>query len=322
MVALLSLAVGVVGADISDRALEQLAAELHPIVSDPAESARAAHEALAGRAAHGGSASAMVIADPVCRSLLDTLWANRVLFAVLADDSAQRRVLEYGYVEDVAFPGVRGLGERLAWANVAGRAWHPDRRVFVVECSGLWRGQDGHVEVRIPEELRFSYAALHDVGSHQQASVIERGAEHVALHPSGPIESGCDEVAIVEIAPTGGSRTRRATLAAIVVSAMLWLGVASGLDGGNTDATVSLLLGGAAAYAGIAAALGEPRLVSEIFSGTRRWLSVVVLAALGGSTSLAMSLPHPRPVGAWLVAAAVCTIAAARLAWGARWTRS
>jgi hypothetical protein len=102
-----------------------------------------------------------------------------------------------------------------------------------------------------------------------------------------------------------------------VVSTLLWLGVASGLDGENPGAAVSLILAGAALYSGLVTDQAEHKIVRRVFGATRRWLGVVTLAALAGSASLAMELPCERPVTVWLIAAAVSTLAALRLGWSA-----
>jgi len=148
----------------------------------------------------------------------------------------------------------------------------------------------------------------------------ERRADRASLHALQEIEPGREVVAALEIAPDETARTGQATATALAVTALLWAGVMSGLDAENPDATVSILLAGAAVFAGVTAVLGEHRLVSDIFGATRRWLLVVTGAAFVGSVSLAMEMPDAHPVGVWLIAAAACTGATLRLAWS--WLRT
>jgi hypothetical protein len=101
-----------------------------------------------------------------------------------------------------------------------------------------------------------------------------------------------------------------------VVAILLWLGVASGLDTSNPDATTSILLAGAALFSGVFAVQGDHRLVVLMFSGVRRWLVLVTFAALAASATLAMDEPSDPQV-LWAVAGVASTLASVRLLWSA-----
>lgn len=321
LAAMFSVASAAMPGRVADEELEAIVAELRHIVFDPPELARHAFERLLGGGAVEGSARAAIATDQTCRALLDALWLNYVLCAVLPANGPNRRILKYSYAEDMGRPGSASWSERFSSGRLAYQLWYPDRRVFLVSCPGAWRARSFHAEVVIPEELRFGYAALHDAQSDDPVSDIELDVNRAALH-APDIGRGEEIVAALEIAPEGSGRTSQASVTSLVVAAMLWLGAASGLDAESPDATVSILLAGAAVFAGVTAVLGEHRLVSAIFSGARRWLFVVTLAAVAGSASLALELPDSHPVDVWSVAAVGCTVAAARLGWSSLRSRA
>jgi hypothetical protein len=320
MLALLGAASSALPAEVDGEQLAELVPDLREMVFDRPVSARDAYERLARRAT-SGTWQEQVHADPAFRSLLDTLWGSYALFVVLPRGGPNRRILKLGYSEDVdlapASSGWRtrlrtgGLGAELGW-----RVRYPDRRDFLIRCPGAWCARSFHAEVVIPEELRFTDAVLQDFDQGcRDISENEQDVHRAALYAIDGVQPTQDVVAVVQIAPGPGGGTSQASVTSIVVALVLWLGVASGLDVESPDATVSIVLGGVALYAGVTAALGESRLVSVIFRTTRRWLSVVTLSALVGSASLALEVPSAHPVGIWSAAAVLCTIAAARLAW-------
>lgn len=164
--------------------LASLSADMRKVVFEPSERAAEALGHFIGDGRAGDRWRSVVWRDPVCQSLLATLWANYVLFAVVTPDGPPRRILKYAY-------------------------------------------------------------------------------------------------------------------------------------GRNPGPAVSVLLAGAALFSGVAASRGEHRLVRAVFSGTRRWLAAIALAALAASSSLAMEMPDPHPLWVWRVAAVVCSAAALRLSWAA-----
>jgi hypothetical protein len=315
LAALLHAASDVVGDEV-----ESVAAELRHVVFDPPTLALRAFQDFLGKSLHSDSPWSGIAADRACRSMLDALWSNYVLFAVLAPGGSNRRILKYAYTEDVGRPGPAAWRERFAASEVVYRLWYPDRRRFVIRASAAWRARSFHAEIVIPEDLRFSYAALQDADTDEPLSSIELDVDRASLHAMPEIDAGREVIAALEIAPERTARISQASATSVVVAALLWLGAESGLDAENPDATVSLLLAGAAIFAGITAVLGEHRLVSMMFSATRRWLALVTVAALAGSTSLAMALPDAHPVTVWRIAAAVCTVVAIRLSWS--WLRA
>jgi len=323
LTALLSAALVARPPGVPDKQFDSLVPELRAIVFDRPSAARAAYRGLAGRAAVTGSWEERLHADPVFRSLIDTLWGNYVLFAVLPRGGPNRRILKYGYSEDVDLsPVVRSLRARVRTPELrrelVGAIRYPDRQDFHIPFPGAWRARSFHAEIVIPEQLRFGDAVLQDFADGcRDISESEQDVNRAALHATDGVEPAQDVAAVVQIAPEPGGRTAQASFTSVVVAVMLWLGVRSGLDARNPDATVSIVLGGAALFAGVSAVLGESRLVSTIFKTTRRWLTVVTISALAGSASLALEMPSDRPVSIWLMSAIVCTLAAMRLTWSA-----
>jgi hypothetical protein len=320
LIALLGAASDALGPDVPEDARERLAADLRRIVFEPAETAASVRADFTSKAAVASSCHAIVDADPVCRKLLDALWTSFVLFAVLAEGGPNRRILKYAY-SDVNVPSVDAADRRpsLALGDVAQRLWHPDREWFRVECPGAWRACRFHAEIVIPEELRFEYAVLYDQPSKQRVSAEEHDVNRAALYADGDIGPERQVSAMLEIAPERTGKLAQASTTSLLVTALLWLGVASGLDDQSPDAAVAILLGGAALFSGVTAVAGEHRLVSTIFSATRRWLLGVTFAALLASASLALTIPDAQPVMVWTLAAAGCSVAALRLAWS--WIR-
>jgi hypothetical protein len=324
--ALLEAALDAVSRD--DRApapdMSPLVSELRDVVFERPETAKAVYQGFRGRVDEGDPLATAVYADPLARSLLETLWGQYVLCAVLPRGGPNRRILKYSYSEDLD-PGPdrarwwrRADGAGSLWDQLAERVRYPDQRDFEIPCPGAWRARSFHAEIVIPEELRFADAVLQDFNDHSDLSESEQNVNRASLYATGGVTRTQDVVAVVQIGPEPGGRTTQAALTSLVVGALLALGAASGLDADSPDATVSIVLGGAALYAGITAVLGESRLVSMIFKTTRHWLTAVTLSALAGSASLAFQYPWEHPVGLWIAGAAICGAATVRLAWSSR----
>ena len=75
--------------------------------------------------------------------------------------------------------------------------------------------------------------------------------------------------------------------------------------------------GGAALFSGISATRGEHRLVKKVFFWARFWLTIVTIAGLVASASLALEIPDDHPTEVWKWAAIVCTVAAVQRLWAA-----
>jgi hypothetical protein len=146
---------------------------------------------------------------------------------------------------------------------------------------------------------------------------VDANVNRASLYASVGLDRDQEVAAFVEVSPERAGRTSQAATTSVIVAALLWLGVASGLDAKNPGAAISLLLAGAAVFTGFSAVQGEHRLVRRAFAASRRWLAVVTLAALTASASLAMEYPVAHPVAVWRVAAIACSIAAVRLLWSA-----
>jgi hypothetical protein len=113
--------------------------------------------------------------------------------------------------------------------RIAGRVSRPDRQAFIVECPGAWRAQSFHAEISIPEELHIELAVLHDFRGEEQLGEADENVDHASLYASGIAEHQFPG-AFAVVAPERAGRVLLAALARIAVSALLWLGVSSGLD--------------------------------------------------------------------------------------------
>jgi hypothetical protein len=241
-----------------------------------------------------------------------------VLFAVLEPGGPNRRILKYSYGDDFDLsPDVGRWRERFSPKELLYRAWSPDRRQFSIACPGAWRAASFHAEVAIPEELRIELAFLYDPDAEEAVSEADDMVNRAALYASEPISDEQDTIAYVELVPERSGHPFLAAATSAAVLALLWLGVASGLDAVTPGPAVSLLLAGAAVFSGLAASGGEHRLVKVMFASTRHWLAVVALAALAASATLAMEVPDAHPVEVWRIAAIACSVAALRVTWSA-----
>jgi hypothetical protein len=316
-IAVMNGAVNALPDDVTPEVFELLAADLRQVVFAPPTAAADALGVFIGSADAGDRWRAAIWEDDTCRSLLTALWSNYALFAVLPRGGSNRRILKYSYGEDFDFGRAsEGIRARLAPRALARRAWRPDRRRFIIECPGAWRATSFHVEIAVPEELRFDLAVLYDFVVDEQISDVDNNVNRASLYAYREIDAASDVAAYVEVAPERTGRTFQAATS-VIIATLLWLGVASGLDATNPGPAVSILLAGAALFSGIAAVQGEHALAKKVFAAPRRWLLLATVAALAGSATLAMEIPDQHPVSLWRYAAIAASVAAARLAWSA-----
>ncbi len=304
----------------SDDLLQSLAADLEQIVASPASTAEDALSFFIGSAERGDPTRKAIMNDATCATLLSTLWQHYVLYAVLAPGGPNRRVLKYSYGEAFEFERVRArLRDRVRPRELRRRALRPDRLAFAVECPGAWRARSFHLEVAIPEELRCEQAYLVDAtcADAKPLGQPDLNADRVSLYAPEALEAETALEARVRIATERPGRVSHAAATSFLVSALLWLGVVSGLDAENKGAAVSILLAGAAFFSGVTAGRGEHKLVKILFFAQARWLGVVTLAALTASGTLAMEYPCASPVQVWALCAAGATVALIRLGWTA-----
>ena len=293
--------------------LEMLSADLRQVVMLPPAEALDTLAYLHRAAEAGDPWRAPIVEDPMCTSLLWTLSQNYVLFAVLPPDGPARRILKYSYSED--FTGsVKPATWRYRLQLWLRRCWLPDRRLFLIECPGAGRAASFHLEITTAEELRFAQAVLFYDYTGETASTYDRNVNRASLYPPEPVdEFGLD--AFVEVAPERTGATSQAAVTSFIVAALLWAGYLSDLDVSTPGPAVSLLVGGAALFSGISATRGEHRLVKKVFVGARFWLTIVTIAALVASASLALEIPDDDPTEVWKWAAIVCTVAATQRVW-------
>jgi hypothetical protein len=315
-IALLNAAWVAVGGDPPLEAFEMLAADLRQIVFRPPEEAEDALAFFEGSAVAGDPLRSAVLGNPTCRSLLNTLWSNYVLFVVLTPGGPNRRIVKFSYGDEFSkIP----LSERLHPRTIARRLWRPDRVPFFIPYQAGWRAASFHAEIAIPEELRVELATLFNFETGDPIGHLEENVDRAALYAESLV-SEVDTRAFVEVAAERSGRPRQAASTSVVVAALLWFGVVSELDAENPGAAVSILLAGAAVFSGYTAIQGGHHIVKTIFKASRRWLGLVSVAALAASASLAMEIPCKHPVDVWVVAAIICTWVAARLTWS--WIRA
>jgi hypothetical protein len=249
--------------------------------------------------------------------MLEDLQHNYVLFAVIERDGPERRILKYSFGEDFDDRRTGTLTERFAPSALSDRLWSPGRREFQLLCPGAWRAKSFHLEVVIPEELRIETAFLYDFTKDELLSAPDRNRNRASLYADRAVGSDLTVDAYVVIAPERRGATTQAAVTGAVVSALIWLGVIANLEFENPDASVSIVVAGAAFYSGITAARGESSLVSRIFSTPRFLLAWISLCALAASATLAMEYPSARPTTIWLIAAIVATASSLWLLWSA-----
>ena len=316
-IALLNAALDALPDDIDDDAFGLLAGDLGQIVTRSEEEAEDALAYFVGAAENGDQLRASIWNNATCRTLLETVWANYVLYAALPRNGPNRRILKYSYGDDFHRPAPGSIWERLALDSLVERAWTPDRSDFIIRYPGASRAASFHAEIVIPEELRIEAAFLFDFTKETGIGNLEEDVNRASLHAPAEVPPEAEVNAIVEVAPERHGRSSEAASTGVIVASLLWLGVISGLDSNDPGAAVSLLLAGAALFSGVSAVRGQHELVQILFSAPRRWLALVSVAALTGSATLAMQIPNSHPTKIWGAAAIVATIAALRLLWSA-----
>jgi hypothetical protein len=321
-VAVMSEAVDALSAEPEEEQFDLVWTELQEVVIGDPTSAREALSNFVGKAESGDYLRSTIWARSSCRTMLEELQDNYVLFAVIERECAERRILKYSFSEDFKFDKAESpsLRERIAPSAAVDRVWKPGRETFQLLCPGAWRAESFHVEVVIPEELRIELAVLYDFGREEVLSMPDHNRNRASLYPSRPMTPDLDPVAYVVIAAERRGGTMQAAATGVIVSILIWLGVISGLDFKNPDAagaSASIVLAGAALYSGITAARGEPSLVSQIFFTSRVLLGCVSLSALAASATLAMEVPSTKPTNIWLAAAIFASLASIWLVWSA-----
>jgi len=320
LIALLHTALDAIGDAQPEERVETLTADLRQIVLGEEDLGRAALGALVEAADAGDALRAAIWRHPACNSLLRTFASDYVLFAALPLGGPDRRVIKYGYGDDLRWERGRERGRRgeLWW-----RVSTPDRTRLLIPCPGAWRAASFHLEIAIPEELRVAYASLGRVAPADEGGEVEdlgtpdRWVNRAALYASTPIEPHDDVRAYVEIVSEREGGAVRAAVTAAAVAVLLWLGWGSGLDASQPGPFVSLLLAGGAVVSGFAASTSRHIIVNRMLRRRRRALILVAACALAASASLAMEVPGKRPLEVWLAAAIICTVAALRLGWSA-----
>jgi hypothetical protein len=316
-IAVLRAALEALDGKVEPDAFELLEGDLAQIVLSPPAQAETALSFFIGSAEAGDALRSKIWESDTCRNLLETLWANYVLFAVLPPNGSNRRILKYSYGDDLPRPERVSIRERLSPAYIRERTWSPNRSRFLVLCPGAWRATSFHLELAIPEELRIETAALVDLETENLISNIDDNVNRASLYATQSIGRDEEVGAFVEIVPERQGRAFQAAITGIVVTALLWLGECSGLDTENPGSAVSLLLAGAALFSGVSAVRGEHVLVKSLFAPSRRGLIAIGLAALVGSATLAMQIPDSHPTEVWWWAATFSSVFTAKLVWSA-----
>lgn len=247
--------------------------------------------AFLGRAERGDPLPFAAWDRPSCRGLLEVLQNNYVLFAVVDPNCQGRRILKYSYGEDFDNHRTGTRAERLAPMALIDRIWCPGRREFQFACPEAWRAKSFHVEVVIPEELRIETAFFYDFSKDELLSAPDRNRNRASLYADRTIGADVAVDAYVVIASERRGATTQAAVTGAVVSGLIWLGVISGLDFHDPDASVSIVVAGAALYSGMTATRGESSLVSRVFSTPRFLLAVISVAGRGDHLDRRIGLP-------------------------------
>jgi hypothetical protein len=304
--------------DLSDDAFELLSADVGLIVNRPPDGAIEALSVLAGGAESGNDIRRKIWDSDLCRELLETLSTNYVLFAVLPPGGPRRRILKYSYSDGSETAGHKGsLRERLDPWWLLLRAVSPDRHRFYVPCPAAHRAASFHVEIEIPPDLRIETAVLYDFGSDKPVSASDENVNRASLYASPALTTDADVKAYVEVVAERRGKPSLAATTGMAVTALLWLGVHSGLQSENPGPAISILLAGAALFSGLSAVSGEHSMVTYLFKAPKRWLTVIAGAALVASATLAFEVPKPNPVAEWRIAAILTSVATVRLIWSA-----
>jgi hypothetical protein len=299
---------------LSRDVLGVLAADLRQIVTSPSAKAEQDLAFFLGRAEAGDTARARIANDDRCRKLLDILWDQYVLFAVLGRDSSNRRILKYSYAEGTTDYGT--FEQHLRLGQFGTRLWKPDRRQFVIDCPGISQTASFHAEIVIPEEFRFETAVLYDFDAGRELCEPQTNVDQASLYAADVGEVSDPAVFAVIVGERAGHKYAAAVMST-TVAALLWLGVASGLPVSSSGPDVAIVVAGAALFTGFSASQGEHRLVKRMFAASRRWLTVVAMVALFASALFALGVPDDHPVPEWRIAAIIVTVASCRLSWSA-----
>lgn len=317
LVALMGAALDVLPGELAQDAFGLILSDLRQVVfSNPRPAAEALGPFIAS-AEEGNPLRSAIWEDATCRSLLDVLHENYVLFAVLPEGGPNRRILKYSYGDDFPLGPIGPIWNRLSPRRIAQGVWLPDRSRSTIACPAWWRAASFHAEIVIPEELRMEFAFLHDFASGESISELDADNNRSSLYSLREPDPAADVAAYVQIAAERRGKVFQAAATSTVVAMLLWLGVHSGLNSKSPGPAVSILLAGAALYSGVTAARAEHVLVTKVFSAFRRWLGIVSLMAVAASATLAMGVPNSHPVGIWRIAAVISTLAAVRLSWSA-----
>lgn len=306
-----------------DRRIEELTADLRQIVFEDEPLAVETLESFVEAAEAGDGVASAVWGDAACRTLLRTFATDYVLFVALPLNGPARRVVKFSYSDEFPLDPPRARRtQRWSRDELRWRLRNPDRTWFLIDCPEAWRAASFHMEIAIPEELRIARAELGSFAAGGGDGFADLGpADHAvnraALYAARSIEPHEDVRAYVEIVSEREGQATRAALTALAVSALLWLGYLSGLDARAPAAAVSLLLAGGAVVSGFAVVTSYHLIVDKILRSRRRALVLVAVCALAASASLAMEIPSSRPLGVWLAAAILCTLATLRLGWSA-----
>lgn len=317
-IALMNAALDALPEDTPSEVFEILAADLRQVVFGSPDEATDALGFFFGSAEAGDRWRAAIVEDETCQKMLDILWENYVLFAVLAPGGPHRRVLKYSYADDFDLsPFEQRWWERFQPWRLLQRLSRPDRRRFIVDCGGASRAASFHAEVAIPEELQCELGMLYDFENDVPLSALERGVSRLSVYANTNISDEHRPGVYLEVSAQRAGRPLQTAALSLLVCALLWLGVRSGLDSHNPGSAVSMLLAGVALFTALTAVQGEHRIVRAIFAASRFWLVVVTLAALIASATLALEYPRTEPVWVWRWCAIACSVATARLLWSA-----
>lgn len=308
--------------DLLSEAFLLLAGDLSALSHGDEKQGRLAFSAFGQAAENGDVLKARLWENQRFRELMELLTRNYILYAVLEPGGARRRIIKFSYGNETRFGLPRyswsgGLTQFFSdlWQSI----WWPDMRWFNVECSALSRTSSYHLEVAFPDDLRADRAALFDLDSSDRVSSVVRNKNRLSLYAEADTATtlGKDLHALIAFRPERLGRLSAAAGTSILVAGLLWFGVASGLDAETPSAAVTTILTGMAVFSGWTAVKGENSIVVMMLSYIKKYLALVLVAAVVASASLALEFPDCETVTVWKWCAIASTVAALRLTWSA-----
>lgn len=285
-----------------ERVSREAEVRLEKIVSHPGEeSYPAIYEFLNEQFEGNGSELGWIFGDSYLTGMTAGL-VNEYLLIAEVDDLSSRRVLKVSFEEIVGTLARRTLLESLGLRPLT----------MSIPVYGPESSTSYHVELVVPEELKFELVALRDRFT-REPFAIERDVDRAALHTPWVDEQG-DWTVVVRIRMERLGFPTQALLASSFTSAVLSAGLwAEAFSNSEMAPAVSLLLGGSAIVSGFGFSAGEHSLLRAIFFPLRLLLAISLVSALAAAAAVAFDLSESVSFVVWEVAAVASVLVTAIL---------